>query len=200
MLPILSIRIKELRKDKKWSQRELGEKVDVSESFVSKVESGKKQPSREVTTKFSEVFNVTTDYLLGRSEDPELNEEEDKVVSEEGKNIMSLIESLPEDERKKAWEQLEMYVTYMQNKKITNQRRLPHTAVFFFMYLVYLYMIRQGRSLKCPPPLDSPVVNLISQLFSLIALSSFLIPPTSLLYIFGINYFFTSFPKKEIYP
>ncbi|MCT4569187.1 helix-turn-helix domain-containing protein, partial [Bacillus thuringiensis] len=34
MLPILSIRIKELRKDKKWSQRELGEKVDVSESFV----------------------------------------------------------------------------------------------------------------------------------------------------------------------
>ncbi|SEG56334.1 DNA-binding transcriptional regulator, XRE-family HTH domain [Bacillus sp. ok061] len=117
MLPILSIRIKELRKEKKWSQRELGEKVDVSESFVSKVESGKKQPSREVTTKFSEVFNVTTDYLLGRSEDPELNEEEDKVVSEEGKNIMSLIESLPEDERKKAWEQLEMYVTYMQNKK-----------------------------------------------------------------------------------
>ncbi|PGB04329.1 helix-turn-helix domain-containing protein [Bacillus toyonensis] len=117
MLPILSIRIKELRKERKWSQRELGEKVDVSESFVSKVESGKKQPSREVTAKFSEVFNVTTDYLLGRSEDPELNEAEDKVVSEEGKNIMSLIESLPEDERKKAWEQLEMYVTYMQNKK-----------------------------------------------------------------------------------
>ncbi len=69
--------------------------------------------------------------MLGRSEDPELNEEEDKVVSEEGKNIMSLIESLPEDERKKAWEQLEMYVTYMQNKRITNQRRLPYTAVFF---------------------------------------------------------------------
>ncbi|MDH2858868.1 helix-turn-helix domain-containing protein [Bacillus cytotoxicus] len=117
MLPILSIRIKELRKERKWSQRELGEKVDVSESFISKVESGKKQPSREVTTKIAEVLDVTTDYLLGRSEDPELNEEEDKIVSEEGKNILALIESLPEDERKKAWEQLEMYVTYMQNKK-----------------------------------------------------------------------------------
>ncbi|MCU5656434.1 helix-turn-helix transcriptional regulator [Bacillus mycoides] len=117
MLPTLSIRVKTLRKERKWSQRELGEKVDVSESFISKVESGKKQPSREVTAKIAEVLNVTTDYLLGRSEDHELNEEENKIVTEEGKNIMALIESLPEDERKKAWEQLEMYVTYMQNKK-----------------------------------------------------------------------------------
>ncbi|QWI52537.1 helix-turn-helix domain-containing protein [Bacillus mycoides] len=117
MLPILSIRIKELRKERKWSQKELGEKVEVSESFVSKVESGKKQPSREVTTKIAEVLNVTTDYLLGRSEDPELNEEEDKIVSEEGKNMLAIIESLPENERKRALEQLEMYVTYMQSKK-----------------------------------------------------------------------------------
>ncbi|HHT7239762.1 TPA: helix-turn-helix domain-containing protein [Bacillus cereus] len=117
MLPTLSIRIKKIRKERKWSQKELGEKVDVSESFISKVESGKKQPSREVTAKIAEVLNVTTDYLLGRSEDPEINEQENNIVTEEGKNILALIESLPEDERKKAWEQLEMYVTYMQNKK-----------------------------------------------------------------------------------
>ncbi|MGE7875373.1 helix-turn-helix domain-containing protein [Streptomyces venezuelae] len=117
MLPILSIRIKELRKERKWSQKELGERVDVSESFISKVESGKKQPSRDVTTKIAEVLNVTTDYLLGRSEDPELTTEEDKIVSEEGKNIMEIIENLPKEERKKAWEQLEMYVNYMKMKK-----------------------------------------------------------------------------------
>lgn len=83
---------------------------------ISYFEKGKKSPGRESLEKIADYFGVTTDYLLGRSEDPELNEEEDKVVSEEGKNIMTLIESLPEDERKKAWEQLEMYVTYI-NKK-----------------------------------------------------------------------------------
>ncbi|MCU5201303.1 helix-turn-helix domain-containing protein [Bacillus paranthracis] len=110
-------KIKELRKNSKITQEQLGNAIGVSKMAISYFEKGKKSPGRESLEKIADYFEVTTDYLLGRSEDPELNEEEDKVVSEEGKNIMSLIESLPEDERKKAWEQLEMYVTYMQNKK-----------------------------------------------------------------------------------
>ncbi|MFI8680440.1 helix-turn-helix domain-containing protein [Bacillus thuringiensis] len=110
-------KIKELRKNSKITQERLGNAIGVSKMAISYFEKGKKSPGRESLEKIADYFGVTTDYLLGRSEDPELNEEEDTVVSEEGKNIMSLIESLPEDERKKAWEQLEMYVTYMQNKK-----------------------------------------------------------------------------------
>ncbi|TEX06217.1 helix-turn-helix domain-containing protein [Bacillus cereus] len=110
-------KIKELRKNSKITQEQLGNAIGVSKMAISYFEKGKKSPGRESLKKIADYFGVTTDYLLGRSGDPELNEEEDKVVSEEGKNIMSLIESLPEDERKKAWEQLEMYVTYMQNKK-----------------------------------------------------------------------------------
>ncbi|MCW1941717.1 helix-turn-helix domain-containing protein [Bacillus anthracis] len=110
-------KIKELRKNSKITQEQLGNAIGVSKMAISYFEKGKKSPGRESLEKIADYFGVTTDYLLGRSEDPELNAEEDKVVSEEGKNIMSLIESLPEDERKKAWEQLEMYVTYMQNKK-----------------------------------------------------------------------------------
>ncbi|MFB5690269.1 helix-turn-helix domain-containing protein [Bacillus cereus] len=110
-------KIKELRKNSKITQEQLGNAIGVSKMAISYFEKGKKSPGRESLKKIADYFGVTTDYLLGRSEDPELNEEEDKVVTEEGKNIMSLIESLPEDERKKAWVQLEMYVTYMQNKK-----------------------------------------------------------------------------------
>ncbi|MFE5801727.1 helix-turn-helix domain-containing protein, partial [Bacillus thuringiensis] len=101
-------KIKELRKNSKITQEQLGNAIGVSKMAISYFEKGKKSPGRESLKKIADYFGVTTDYLLGRSEDPELNEEEDKVVSEEGKNIMSLIESLPEDERKKAWEQLEM--------------------------------------------------------------------------------------------
>ncbi|AXO96232.1 MULTISPECIES: helix-turn-helix domain-containing protein [Bacillus] len=110
-------KIKELRKNNKITQEQLGNAIGVSKMAISYFEKGKKSPGRESLEKIADYFNVTTDYLLGRSEDPELSEEENKIVTEEGKNIMALIESLPEDERKKAWEQLEMYVTYMQNKK-----------------------------------------------------------------------------------
>ncbi|PEM35892.1 helix-turn-helix domain-containing protein [Bacillus pseudomycoides] len=103
MLPILSIRIKELRKERKWSQKELGEKVDVSESFVSKVESGKKQPSREVTTKIAEVLNVTTDYLLGRSDEEVLNEMLNKKFIE----MKSRLDSLPETQQEMIMKQME---------------------------------------------------------------------------------------------
>ncbi|EJQ55134.1 helix-turn-helix domain-containing protein [Bacillus mycoides] len=110
-------KIKELRKNNKITQEQLGNAIGVSKMAISYFEKGKKSPGRESLEKIADYFDVTTDYLLGRSEDPELNEEENKIVTEEGKNILALIESLPEDERKKALEQLEMYVTYMQNKK-----------------------------------------------------------------------------------
>lgn len=114
---LIGEKIKELRKNSKITQEQLGNAIGVSKMAISYFEKGKKSPGRESLEKIADYFKVTTDYLLGRSEDPELNEEEDKIISEEGKNIMSLIEGLPEDERKKAWEQLEMYVTYMKNKK-----------------------------------------------------------------------------------
>ncbi|PGH85795.1 transcriptional regulator [Bacillus thuringiensis] len=116
MLPILSIRIKELRKKKKWSQKELGEKVDVSESFISKVESGKKQPSREVTAKIAEIFNATTDYLLGRSNDPRLDEDGDKATDELARKFAELVADLPKDEQENVWKQALMYVNFTKNK------------------------------------------------------------------------------------
>ncbi|EEL02553.1 hypothetical protein bcere0013_3030 [Bacillus cereus BDRD-ST26] len=43
--------------------------------------------------------------------------EQDKQATEMGKKIEELISKLSEEEQKKAWEQLEMYVQYQQNKE-----------------------------------------------------------------------------------
>ncbi|MCU4734223.1 helix-turn-helix transcriptional regulator [Bacillus cereus] len=115
MLPILSIRIKELRKGRKWSQKELGEKVDVSESFISKVESGKKQPSREVTAKIAEVFNVTTDFLLGRSEEEKLNE----MLDVKFRAMKERLANLPESQREMIMKQAENLMAEFE--KLNNQ-------------------------------------------------------------------------------
>lgn len=109
--------IKKLRRERNITQEQLGNAIGVSKMAISYFEKGKKAPGRETLEKIADYFNITTDYLLGRSDDPELTEYESKVVTEEGNNIIKLIETLPKEERQKAWEQLEMYVNYIKSKK-----------------------------------------------------------------------------------
>ena len=57
-------KIQRLRKQKKWSQAELGEKIGVHVTHISRLENGKFMPSMDLLLKLAEIFEVTTDYLL----------------------------------------------------------------------------------------------------------------------------------------
>ena len=57
-------RIQSLRKSKGMSQEELADKVGVSRQAVSKWESEQATPDLEKVVIMSELFEVTTDYLL----------------------------------------------------------------------------------------------------------------------------------------
>lgn len=61
---ILAEKIVLLRKRKGWSQEELADKLDISRQSVSKWELGASIPDLDKIIKLSELFNVTTDYLL----------------------------------------------------------------------------------------------------------------------------------------
>ena len=61
---ILADKIIELRKKNGWSQEELAEKLDVSRQAVSKWESAQSVPDMNRVLLLSEVFGVSTDYLL----------------------------------------------------------------------------------------------------------------------------------------
>lgn len=60
----LAEKIMQLRKQNGWSQEELAERLDVTRQSVSKWESGQALPEIDKIIKLSEVFGVTTDYLL----------------------------------------------------------------------------------------------------------------------------------------
>lgn len=60
----ISDRIKYLRKKKGFSQEELADKVGVSRQAVSKWESEQSTPDLEKIITMSELFGVTTDYIL----------------------------------------------------------------------------------------------------------------------------------------
>lgn len=57
-------RIKYLRKQKGYSQEELADKVGVSRQAVSKWESEQSTPDLEKIIAMSDIFEVTTDYIL----------------------------------------------------------------------------------------------------------------------------------------
>lgn len=61
-------RLKDLRKEKQLTMKELGQKLDLAESTISLYESGKREPDYQTLLKIADFFNVSVDYLLGREE------------------------------------------------------------------------------------------------------------------------------------
>lgn len=57
-------RLKELRKQKRWSQKELAAKVDIRFQQLNKYESGLNIPPAEKLIKLADTLATTADYLL----------------------------------------------------------------------------------------------------------------------------------------
>jgi transcriptional regulator with XRE-family HTH domain len=60
----LGLRIKQLRKQHKWTQKELAVKIDVRFPQLNKYECGLHAPPVEKLVKIAEVFDTTVDFLL----------------------------------------------------------------------------------------------------------------------------------------
>ncbi|ALS27154.1 Xre family transcriptional regulator [Paenibacillus sp. 32O-W] len=64
-------RLRKLRENKKITQKELSKILNVSESAIGMYERGEREPNFETVDKIANFFNVPTDYLLGRTDNPE---------------------------------------------------------------------------------------------------------------------------------
>lgn len=88
-------RYKECRLANNMSQKFVALSVGVSPPMVSQWESGVKEPSKETLLKLADLFNVTTDYLLGRDEG-----QKQKEAPAHGEDLnlqlVNLLTSLPE--------------------------------------------------------------------------------------------------------
>lgn len=71
---MLGARISALRRERKWSQAELAEKLQVSPSALGMYEQGRREPSMETLVKLSKELGVTTDYLLTGASHPKEEE------------------------------------------------------------------------------------------------------------------------------
>jgi len=65
---LINKRIKSLRKESGHTQQQLAEKLGIKNQTVSCYESGEREPSYEIILKLADYFNVSVDYLLGRTD------------------------------------------------------------------------------------------------------------------------------------
>ena len=69
-MKVLGQRLKDLRKQKKVGQNEVAELLGVSLRSYQFYESGEYDPSLPNLVVLADYFQVSTDYLLGRSDEP----------------------------------------------------------------------------------------------------------------------------------
>lgn len=74
---LLSRRLKNLREEKGYLQKFVADKVGVKSNTLSGYENGTRTPDLEMIINLAKLYNVTTDYLLGHSNEPKLTEDEE---------------------------------------------------------------------------------------------------------------------------
>ena len=66
-------RLKELRKAKKLTQVALQMQTGIEQALLSKFENGERTPPTETLFLLAEFYNVSIDYILYRTDKPEIN-------------------------------------------------------------------------------------------------------------------------------
>ncbi|MCM3789468.1 helix-turn-helix domain-containing protein [Domibacillus indicus] len=95
-------RLRELRKEKKLTMKELGKKFSLAESTISGYENGNRKPDSEMINAFADFFEVSTDYLYGRTDKrkidnntelPELTAKDERDILRDLEKIINNLES-----------------------------------------------------------------------------------------------------------
>ena len=66
-------RLKELRKQRHLTQVRLSIELNMSQNTISRYESEQREADYKTLIMFADFFNVSLDYLLGRTNNPKIN-------------------------------------------------------------------------------------------------------------------------------
>ena len=80
-------RLKNLRKKRNWTQKQVATRIGLAISAISAYELGTRYPSYDILLRLARLYNVSTDYLIGKNERQSidvsgLSEEEIDVVAQ----------------------------------------------------------------------------------------------------------------------
>ncbi|ANB55809.1 immunity repressor protein [Anoxybacillus sp. B7M1] len=140
---MLAQRLRFTRKAKKLTQEELAKIVNTTKGTISNYENGHSTPSNEMLSLLADALDTTTDYLLGRTDNPsstsktrlpELSEKDERDIAKRLKKFKEEIEKsdglafsgepLSEEARESLIESIEhiFRMTQRINKKYTPKK------------------------------------------------------------------------------
>ena len=70
---VMQNRLKELRKNKRCTQVYVQMQTGIEQALLSKFENGERVPPTETLLRLAEFYNVSIDYILCRTDKPEVN-------------------------------------------------------------------------------------------------------------------------------
>ena len=95
MIKDLPQKLKALRVQYGYSQKQVAEKIGVSPSIVSGYETGERTPSTEILLSLSYLYNVSTDYLFGKqTAAPSASLDISKLSDKQKAALSNLIEAI----------------------------------------------------------------------------------------------------------
>ena len=84
-------RLQELREDRGISRKDLAASLNITVSALGMYEQGRREPNMEMLIRLADYFDVTLDFLVGRSFN---NEETSKII--EALHLKNKIDKLPQ--------------------------------------------------------------------------------------------------------
>jgi len=78
-------RLRAARELRQWNQGELAERASMPPSSIAHFEAGSRKPSFDTLRRLANALEVTTDYLLGRVDEPTLAQAADPLFRDVGK-------------------------------------------------------------------------------------------------------------------
>ena len=94
---MLSQRLKYARNLSKLTQEELGARVNTTKGTISNYENGHSTPSNEMLVLLSDVLDVPTDFLLGKTDNPAVYGNLEQITSKDEKDIAKRLEEFKKD-------------------------------------------------------------------------------------------------------
>lgn len=95
MIKDLPEKLRVLRSEYGYTQKQIADKIKVSPSIISAYETGERTPSSEVLLSLSYIYNCSTDYLLGRqTAEPFLIINTTGLTDKQVSAIINLVESI----------------------------------------------------------------------------------------------------------
>jgi transcriptional regulator with XRE-family HTH domain len=106
--------ITQIRHNLKWSQSELTKKIGTSGPIIGRYAREEIKPSIDVTVKIADALEVSTDYLLGKSEKMTFNKELAQRIED--------IENFSPDKKEHVYTFIDMAIRDDKTQKVFNRK------------------------------------------------------------------------------